>query len=99
MSRWLASGLRRDLCIALADAEEPTGQELKTSLEAHYDDRLSPREFRGALDALVDAGHVAERTDGIHDRYDLTDAGRRGLEAHAEWVGTAVRSDADDPDR
>ncbi len=86
MARWLASGLRRDCCIALAGGDAPTGQELKTALETHYDDRVTPRRFRGALDDLVDRGFVAERSDGIHDRYELTAAGRAALESHASWL-------------
>lgn len=94
MARWLASGLRRDCCIALAGADAPTGQELKTALETHYDDRLSPRRFRGAVDELVEKGFVAERSDGLHDRYDLTEAGHEALLAHATWL----RDQVDAPD-
>jgi len=90
MSRWLSSGLRRDCCVALAGAEAPTGQELKAAVEAHYDDRIEPRRFRGAVEALVDRGYVAERTDGIHDRYELTDAGRRTLADHVAWLTEQV---------
>ncbi len=90
MARWLASGLRRDCCIALAGADAPTGQELKAALESHYGDRLSPRRFRGAVDELVDRGFVEERTDGLHDRYELTDAGRDALTAHATWLQTRL---------
>jgi DNA-binding PadR family transcriptional regulator len=90
MSRWLTSGLRRDCCVALAGADAPTGQQLKSTVEDHYDDRIEPRRFRGALDALVDRGFVAERADGVHDRYELTDAGRRTLEDHVAWVTAQV---------
>jgi DNA-binding PadR family transcriptional regulator len=97
MSRWLASGLRRDCCIALAGGDAPTGQELKAAVEAHYDERIPPRRFRGALEALAETGHVTERTDGIHDRYELTDAGRDALETHAAWLCGRV-GDADGSD-
>ncbi len=90
MARWLRSGIRRDVCVVLADHETPTGQEVKTALEAHYDDRLSPETFYGALEALVDAGHVEKRADGIHDRYALTDAGERALRDHYEWLADCV---------
>ena len=93
MSRWLASGLRRDCCIALAGLDDPTGQELKAAVETHYDERVPPRRFHGALDALVESGHVDERTDGIHDRYSLTDAGAAALSAHAQWVTEQVDAD------
>jgi len=88
--RWLASGLRRDVCVVVHALGEPTGQQTKTRLEDHYDERVAPDRFYGALDALVDAGHVEERVDGIHDRYTLTEAGERALLAHREWLCGAV---------
>lgn len=92
MSRWLSSGLRRDCCVALAGAEAPTGQQLKAAVEAHYDGRIEPRRFRGAVEALVDRGYVAERTDGVHDRYELTDAGRRALSDQVAWLAAQVEA-------
>ena len=93
--RWLSSGLRRDVCVVLYALDGPTGQEAKATLEDHYDRRLSPDRFYGALEALVDAGHATERADGVHDRYALTEAGERALRAHAAWV--ADRVETDDP--
>ncbi|PSQ15112.1 multidrug DMT transporter permease [Halobacteriales archaeon QS_8_69_26] len=86
MGQWLRSGLRRDVCVVLYDLGEPTGQQCKAALEDHYDERVSPGSFYGALDTLVETGHVAERADGIHDRYELTEAGERALLAHHEWA-------------
>lgn len=90
MSRYLSSGLRRDVCAVLASLDDPTGQECKSALEAHYDDRIAPKRFYSALDALVEAGHVRKRSDGIHDRYALTDAGERALREHCEWLTECV---------
>lgn len=86
MARWLSSGLRRDVCVVVSALGEPTGQELKTTLEDHYDERVPPSRFYGATDALVEAGHLTERADGVHDRYALTDAGERALLSHREWL-------------
>ncbi len=77
---------------------EPTGQRTKARLEEHYGDRVAPDRFYGAVDALVDAGHLAERTDGIHDRYALTDAGERALREHREWLCATVDGDEGDED-
>jgi len=90
MGRWLRSGIRRDVCVVLADLEGPTGQECKATLEDHYGERLAPERFYGALDALVEAGHVDRTEDGIHDRYALTAAGRRRLREHFEWMAGRV---------
>ncbi|MFB6154906.1 MAG: PadR family transcriptional regulator [Haloferacaceae archaeon] len=96
MARWLQSGTRRDLCALLYDAGELRAQQLKSRLESHYETRIEPRQFYGALDRLVSSGHVGKRTEGIHDVYSLTDAGARALRDHVAWLTDRV--DAGDPD-
>ncbi|WP_222919658.1 PadR family transcriptional regulator [Natrinema sp. SYSU A 869] len=88
MTKWLRSGRRRDICFLLAAAEdgELRGQQLKSRLESHYDDRLDPKSFYGSLSALVDAGFVEKRTEGLHDVYALTDGGEQRVREHAEWI-------------
>jgi DNA-binding PadR family transcriptional regulator len=88
--KWLRSGLRRDICVVVASADEPTAQECKATLESQYDDRIEPKTFYGALDALTDAGHLDQRADGLHDRYSLTAAGERALRDHYAWVEDAL---------
>jgi DNA-binding PadR family transcriptional regulator len=61
-------------------------QALKSRLESTYDTRIDPQSFYGALDALEDQGFVQTRTDGIHDVYELTDAGRNRLDEHVAWL-------------
>lgn len=94
MSKWLQSGRRRDMCVLLAAAEdgELRGQQLKSRLESHYDERLDPKSFYGSLSALVDAGFVEERTAGIHDVYRLTDEGERRVWDHYEWLRECLAS-------
>ncbi|RZV08726.1 PadR family transcriptional regulator [Natrinema hispanicum] len=88
MSKWLRSGRRRDICVLLAAADdgELRGQQLKSRLESHYDDRLEPKSFYGSLSALVDAGFVEKRTAGLHDVYALTDPGEQRVRDHYAWV-------------
>ena len=88
MAKWLQSGRRRDICILLAAADdgELTGQRLKTRLESRYDTRIEPRSFYGALEAMEDAGFLTRRTDGIADKYALTEAGERRLREQFEWM-------------
>ncbi|WP_290810109.1 helix-turn-helix transcriptional regulator [Halovivax sp.] len=90
MTKWLQSGRRRDTCYILADEGELRGQELKSRLESHYDARIEPSAFYGSLSALVEAGHVEVRTEGISDVYALTEAGERRLREHYEWVRDRV---------
>ncbi|AFO58875.1 MULTISPECIES: PadR family transcriptional regulator [Natrinema] len=86
MTKWLRSGRRRDICFLLAADGELRGQQLKSRLESHYDDRLEPKSFYGSLSALVDAGIVEKRTEGLHDVYTLTDGGERRVRDHYDWV-------------
>jgi DNA-binding PadR family transcriptional regulator len=92
MTRFLQSGRRRDICVLLAD-EPRQAQALKSSLESHYDVRIDPKSFYGALDALEDSGFVETETEGIHDSYMLTDAGERRLYDHLDWMQTHLDSD------
>ncbi|MFB6129478.1 MAG: PadR family transcriptional regulator [Salinigranum sp.] len=95
MSKWLHSGLRRDVCAVVFSLDRPTAQRAKSTLERRYDERIEPRTFYGALSALVEAGFLARTTEGIHDRYELTDAGERGLRTHHAWVAECLSSGAD----
>jgi DNA-binding PadR family transcriptional regulator len=88
--KWLRSGLRRDVCVVVARERDPTAQECKAAVESRYDDRIDPTTFYGALDALTEAGHLTRTVDGVHDRYELTDAGERALRDHHAWVDAAL---------
>lgn len=92
MAKYLHSGRRRDICVLLADGDR-NGQELKSRLEAHYDERIEPKAFYGSLSALREAGHVEKRTEGLHDVYSLTEAGRAALSDHYEWLADHVEAE------
>lgn len=85
MTQFLQSGRRRDICAILA-GESLQAQALKSRLESTYGARIDPKSFYGALDALEDQGFVETRTDGIHDVYELTDAGADRLDEHLDWL-------------
>lgn len=86
MTKYLQSGRRRDICALLA-GERLQAQALKSRLEDHYDERLEPKSFYGALEALEASGFVDTETEGIHDVYVLTDAGEGRLREHYAWLG------------
>lgn len=92
MARWLQSGTRRDICVLLAGADggELPAQKLKTRLERHYDDRIEPKQFYGALDAMERQGFVTSRTEGLSDVYALTEAGESRLRDHYAWLQDAL---------
>lgn len=62
----------------------------KTALEAHYDERIDPGRYHGAVDALVRQGYLEREADGLQDRLALTPAGEAALEAHADWLTDRV---------
>ena len=86
---WLTSGLRRDICMLLY-GDERRAQQLKSDLETHYDRRVPPERFYGALEQLESKGFVEKRVDGLEDVYSLTDGGRTGVEAQFEWMAEQV---------
>ncbi len=86
MTKFLHSGRRRDICAILA-GDPLQGQALKSRLSSHYDERIDPKSFYGALDALEEAGFLETRTDGIHDVYALTEGGEQRLREHYAWLG------------
>ncbi|WP_254862497.1 helix-turn-helix transcriptional regulator [Halovivax gelatinilyticus] len=86
MSKWLQSGRRRDICYLLIGTDGLRGQQLKSELESHYDERIEPSSFYGSLSALVDAGFLTNETDGVHDVYALSETGERRVHSHVEWV-------------
>ncbi len=86
MTKFLQSGRRRDICAILA-GESLQAQAVKAALSRHYDERIDPQSFYGALEALVDAGFVRSEAEGIHDVYTLTEAGERRLRDHYDWLG------------
>lgn len=93
---WLTSGMRRDVCVLLYD-EERRAQQLKSALEAHYDRRVKPDRFYGALEALESTGHVEKRVEGLEDVYSLTDGGLAGVEAQFGWLQDQVGDSQTDP--
>lgn len=86
---WLASGLRRDVCILLYP-EEIRVQQIKSKLEDRYDRRISPEQYYGAISALDDAGMLEIRVEGLNDVARLTDRGEKGVEAQFAWMKTLI---------
>ena len=93
--KFLQSGRRRDIC-ALLVGDTLQAQALKSRLESHYDERIEPRSFYGALETLTEQGFVETRTEGIHDVHALTEAGERRLREHYAWLGDQLGAETED---
>lgn len=90
MAKWLQSGRRRDICVLLYGEDGVPAQKLKTRLERRYDDRIDPKQFYGALEALERLGYVDSRTEGLSDVYALTEAGAEHVRGYADWLTDQV---------
>ncbi len=90
MTGWLASGLRRDICIAVAGLDAPSDREIKKEIEERYGKSVPPRRFYGALEELETDGYLEREVEGIHDRFSLTDAGAGALDAQFEWFAERI---------
>lgn len=86
MTKWLQSGLRRDICIVVAARGDPTGHDVKRAIETHYGESIRPKTFRGALAQLEKTGHLESVVDGVYDRYSLTPGGERRLCDQFAWM-------------
>ena len=85
------SGVQRDLLYAVAGADSPSGQELRSELEATQSRRLRHGRLYTNLDELVDRGLVEKGSlDGRTNRYELTAEGSRQLRALFEWQWTRL---------
>lgn len=89
---WLASGLRRDVCILLYGRKLRV-QRAKSLLESRYGRRIAPDRFHGAITALEQNGYVEKRVDGLHDVCSLTEAGRKRAMAQYEWMQSRIEAE------
>ena len=80
------TGIQRDMLYIIHSIENPSGVEIQTAIEAHYDEEVSHGIIYPNLDKLVDAGLVAR---GEYNRrtnkYELTDRGRQTIRDRLRW--------------
>jgi DNA-binding PadR family transcriptional regulator len=80
------TGFQRDLMYVVAGGDRPNGLTIKSQLEDYYEAEVNHGRLYPNLDDLVDMGLIEK---GSKDRrtnyYELTDRGRRELQARREW--------------
>lgn len=85
------TGFQRDALYVIAGLTEPNGLEIKDKLEDYYETEVRHGRLYPNLDSLVEMGLVNK---GQHDqrtnKYELTDRGRREIEARRDWENQAL---------
>ncbi|WP_254538406.1 PadR family transcriptional regulator [Halomarina litorea] len=83
------TGFQRDLLVALADLEKPSGQTIKDQLEARLNKDITHGRLYPNLDTLVTEGFVDK---GAIDRrtnyYAISKTGQDALAQYIEWAST-----------
>ncbi|WP_254544583.1 PadR family transcriptional regulator [Halomarina pelagica] len=83
------TGFQRDLLYILAGFEHPTGQQIKTELDAVPEYTPSDTRLYSNLDALAFQGYVKKGTrDQRTNSYALTEQGYEALAARQGWEHT-----------
>ncbi|MFC7156673.1 PadR family transcriptional regulator [Halomarina halobia] len=80
------TGFQRDLLYVIAGFDRPSGQQIKSELEAVTDREITHGRLYPNLDTLVNAGYVEKgQIDRRTNYYALSDEGREALEARLDW--------------
>lgn len=79
------TSFQRDLLYVIAGAERPSGQEIKTELQASMEEITHGRLYPN-LDTLVEREYVEKgESDRRTNFYELTEKGLSGLRDRREW--------------
>lgn len=80
------TGFQRDLLYITAGMEEPHGLAIKEELEDYYGTEIQHGRLYPNLDTLVEKGLVEKgEIDKRTNSYNVTNRGKRELEAREEW--------------
>ena len=89
------TGFQRDLLYVAAGKDEPHGLALKDELEAYYEGEIHHGRLYPNLDELVDKGLLEKgKIDNRTNYYQVTQRGRREIEARREWEDQYTAAEA-----
>ena len=89
------TGFQRDLLYVAAGKDEPHGLALKDELEQYYESEIHHGRLYPNLDELVDKGLLEKgQIDKRTNYYQVTQRGRREIEARREWEDQYVAAEA-----
>ncbi|WP_435079962.1 helix-turn-helix transcriptional regulator [Halococcus sp. AFM35] len=89
------TGFQRDLLYVAAGKDEPHGLALKDELEQYYEGEIHHGRLYPNLDELVDKGLLEKgKIDNRTNYYQVTQRGRREIEARREWEDQYTAAEA-----
>ena len=89
------TGFQRDLLYVAAGKDEPKGLAIKDELEEYYEGEIHHGRLYPNLDTLVDKGLLEKgQIDRRTNYYQVTQRGRREIEARREWEDQYVAAEA-----
>ncbi|SDJ39285.1 PadR family transcriptional regulator [Natronorubrum texcoconense] len=81
------TGFQRDLLYVIAGADQPSGQDVKSEIEAYYSADINHGRLYPNLDTLVNKELVDK---GQHDRrtnyYEISEKGSRSIDDRQRWI-------------
>ena len=88
------TGFQRDLLYVTAGQDEPHGLALKDELEEYYETEIHHGRLYPNLDTLVEKGLLEKgQIDRRTNYYQVTQRGRREIEARREWENQYVAAE------
>ena len=85
------TGFQRDLLYVVLGKDKPHGLALKDELEQYYDSEIHHGRLYPNLDTLVEKGLLEKgQIDRRTNYYQVTQRGRREIEARREWEEQSV---------
>ena len=89
------TGFQRDLLYVAAGKDEPNGLAIKDALDEYYESEIHHGRLYPNLDELVDKGLIEKgQIDKRTNSYEVTQRGRREIEARREWEDQYVAVEA-----
>ena len=89
------TGFQRDILYVAAGQDEPHGLAIKDELEDYYETQIHHGRLYPNLDTLVEKGLVEKgQIDRRTNSYEVTQRGRREIDARREWEEQYVAVEA-----
>jgi PadR family transcriptional regulator PadR len=89
------TGFQRDVLYVAAGKDEPNGLVIKDALDEYYESEIHHGRLYPNLDELVDKGLIEKgQIDKRTNSYELTQRGRREIDARREWEDQYVAAEA-----